>query len=160
MKSKQLRANNVPYMTKTLRKAIMKRSELETKYLKYKTNESSLKFKKQKNYCIRLYKKERKKYYENLDLNNVTDNKKFWNTIKPFLSGKNKNCSKINLVDNNEVISDDSELAKRFSIFFIDAVKNLNLHCNDTNLNDISDISDPLQSWQKINGQTAKFAEK
>ena len=31
-----------------------------------------------------------------------------------------------------------------FSIFFRDAVKNLNLHCNDTNLNDISDISDPL----------------
>ena len=37
---------------------------------------------KQKNYCSRLYKKVRKKYYENFDLKNITDNKFFWNTIK------------------------------------------------------------------------------
>ena len=119
MKSKQLRSNNAPYMTKTFRKAIMKRSELKTKYYKYKTTENCKKFKKQKNFCSRLYKKERKKYYENLDLKNVTDNKEFWKTITPFLSDKNKSSSKINLVDkNNEVISDDSELAKLLQQFF------------------------------------------
>ena len=40
---KLLRANHVPYMTKALRKAIMKRSELENKYVKNKTNEFLLK---------------------------------------------------------------------------------------------------------------------
>ena len=36
-----IRANHVPYMTKALRKAIMKRpSELENKYVKNKTNEN------------------------------------------------------------------------------------------------------------------------
>ena len=40
IKSKLLRANHVPYMTKTLRKAIMKRSELEKIYVKNKTNEN------------------------------------------------------------------------------------------------------------------------
>ena len=40
IKRKFLRANHVPYLTKTLRKAIMKRSELENKYLKNKTNEN------------------------------------------------------------------------------------------------------------------------
>ena len=64
-------------MTKALRKAIMKRSELESKYVKNKTNENSKPYKKQRNFCNKLYKKERKKYYERLDLNNVTDNKKF-----------------------------------------------------------------------------------
>ena len=39
IKRKLLRANHVPYMRKALRKAIMKRSELETKYAK---NESSV----------------------------------------------------------------------------------------------------------------------
>ena len=43
IKRKFLRANHVPYLTKTLRKAIMKRSELENKYVKNKTNEFLLK---------------------------------------------------------------------------------------------------------------------
>ena len=39
-----------------------------------------------KNFCSRLYKKERKKYYANLDIRNITDNKKFWKTVKPLFS--------------------------------------------------------------------------
>ena len=39
------------------------------------------------NFCSKLYKKESKKY-ESLDLKNVTDNKGFWKTVKPFLSYK------------------------------------------------------------------------
>ena len=34
MKKKFVRANLIPYMTKKLRKAIMKRSKIESKYLK------------------------------------------------------------------------------------------------------------------------------
>ena len=34
MKSKYIRANEAPYMTRTLKKAIMKRSRLEAKYYK------------------------------------------------------------------------------------------------------------------------------
>ena len=37
LKKKLLRANHAPYITKTLRKAIMRRFQLETKYLKTKT---------------------------------------------------------------------------------------------------------------------------
>ena len=48
-------------MTKALRKAIMRRSELETTYFKLITNDTLKACKKQKNYCSRLYKKERKK---------------------------------------------------------------------------------------------------
>ena len=38
MKKKFVRSNEVPYMTKALREAIMKRSELESKYLKSKSS--------------------------------------------------------------------------------------------------------------------------
>ena len=48
-------------MTKALRKAIMRRSELESK----------ARFKKQKKFCSKLYKKERKKFYSNLELNEI-----------------------------------------------------------------------------------------
>ena len=37
LRKKFLRTNHAPYITKTLRKTIMRRSQLETKYLKTKT---------------------------------------------------------------------------------------------------------------------------
>ena len=43
IKRKLLRANHAPYMTKALRKALMKRSKLESKYVKNKTNENFIK---------------------------------------------------------------------------------------------------------------------
>ena len=58
---KLFRANHAPYMTKALRKAIMKRSEFESKYVKYKANENLKSYKKQRKFCIKLYKKEKKK---------------------------------------------------------------------------------------------------
>ena len=64
-------------MTKILCKAIMKRSELASKYHKTKNNEDYSKFKKQRNFCSKLYKKERKKFYNNLNIEDITDNKKF-----------------------------------------------------------------------------------
>jgi len=63
-KAKVSRANNKPYVTKAMRKSIMKRSELATKYRAQLTEENQKAFKKQRNFCNRLYKKERRKYYE------------------------------------------------------------------------------------------------
>ena len=60
MKKKLVRPNKAPCMTKALRKAIMRRSKLETKYFKLKTNDTLKAYKKQKNYCSRLHKKERR----------------------------------------------------------------------------------------------------
>ena len=40
VEKKLVRENQAPYMTKALHKAIMRRSELETKYLKEKTNDT------------------------------------------------------------------------------------------------------------------------
>ena len=48
-------------MAKTLRKAIIRTSELETKYFKLKTNDNLKAYKKQKKYCSRLAIQERKK---------------------------------------------------------------------------------------------------
>ena len=53
VKKKLLRANHAPYVTKTLQKAIMRRSNWQTKCFKTGTLK--------KFYCSRLYKKERKK---------------------------------------------------------------------------------------------------
>ena len=117
-------------MTTALRKAIMKRSKLEGKCLKNKTNENLKSHKRQINFCSKLYKIERKKYYERLDLNNVTHNKKFWKTVKPFFSDKVTTFPQITLVENDEIISDESKVANSFSSFFENAVHSLGIKTN------------------------------
>ena len=90
-------------MTKHMRKAIAKRLMHENKYHKNKSVDSLMAYKKQKKFCSRLYKKERKKYYTNFDPKNVTDSKTFWKTVKPFFSDKDVGKTDITLIEGNEV---------------------------------------------------------
>ena len=48
IKKELVRAIHAPYMTKTLRKAVMRRSGLETKYFKLKTNDTLKAYKNRK----------------------------------------------------------------------------------------------------------------
>ena len=111
LKKKILRANHGPYVTKALRKAIMKRPYLEKLYFKKKTTESLKKYKKHKNFCSRLYKKEPKKYFDTLDVNKITDSKAFWKNIQPLFSEKRKFAKKITLEDREKNILSDDTLA-------------------------------------------------
>ena len=149
MKQKVLRANDKPYMTKILRKAIMRRSALRKKYLKEKSEESLKFFKKQKNYTKRLAKRERTKYFANLDLNNYTDNIKFWNTVKPMFSSSCIGSNKITLVEKGEIVTDDKVLAETFNGFFIDAVSSLSIEENRAILDDASDEINPVRKAVK-----------
>ena len=114
--------------------------------LQNSSNEIKIRYKKQKKFCSRLYKTERKKFYSKLDIKNFTDNKQFWKTMKPFLSDKCNNASKISLVHKNNVISEDQELANTFNDFFEHAVDNLGIkeYASDENMNLISD--DPIDN--------------
>ena len=109
-------------MTKAMRKAIMKRSQLESKYYRDSAVENGNEYRKQKNFCSKLYKKERKKFYSCLDIKNATDNKLFSKTMKPFLSDKCTQTPKISLVPEGNVFSDNLELAKTFNNVFEKAV--------------------------------------
>ena len=77
-------------MTKNLRKAMMKRTELATRYNKTRNIEDFHNFRKQRNFVNRLYKKERKKYFNSLDKNDIQDVKKFWKVWNPLISDKCK----------------------------------------------------------------------
>ena len=41
-------------------------------------------YKKQKNYLCRLYKKERKMFFNSLNPSIISANREFWKTVKPF----------------------------------------------------------------------------
>ena len=101
--------------------AIMRRSDLEKVHHKNKSEKSFKAYKKQKNFCSRLYKKERKRFFNNLNPSFVTDNKLFWKTIKPFFSNKGNYGSQIKLVEKDEVLQDDDLIAKELNKFFKNA---------------------------------------
>ena len=54
---------------KELSKEIMTRSRLRNKYIKNRNEENRVIYVKQRNYCVSLLRKSKKKYYENLDEN-------------------------------------------------------------------------------------------
>ena len=57
----------------------------------------------------------------------ITDNKKFWKTLKPLVSDKGTCGSpKINLVVAEENLSDDKEIAETFNNCFNNTVISLN----------------------------------
>ena len=127
MKQKYLRANQGRFMTKDLHKAIMKRSRLRNKFLRDRTDISREEYKKQRNLCVSLLKKAKKDYSANLDIKSVTNNKKFWQTVKPLFSNKVKSKTVIKLVENNAIINDESEIAKIFNKYFVNIVKKLGI---------------------------------
>ncbi len=144
LKQKYIRANESCFMNKTLKKAVMQRTKLKNKYLKNNTTKNKLEYKKQRNYCVKLFKNEKKKYYENLDTNVIVDNKKFWQNIKPSFTDKTKNTQNITLVEGDLIISDTQEVVNTFNDFFANAVKNLNIVENVNNICDSSHIVDPV----------------
>ena len=95
LKQKHLRANHGSFVTKELRKAIMKRSRLRNVYLQYRTEISKIAYNKQRNICVSLLKKSKRSYFGNLDIQTMTDNKKFWKRISPLFSNKRSHLLRI-----------------------------------------------------------------
>ena len=62
IRKKYVRANNAPYMNKTLSKAIMTRSRVRNKFLKNPNNKNRGIYNKQRNYCVNLLRKRKKAY--------------------------------------------------------------------------------------------------
>ena len=132
-------------MTKNLKKEIMNRSRLRSKYLRNSSEENKLAYNKQRNICTSLLRKEKKSYFENLDTSQKTDNKMFWKTIKPMFSNKCTMKEKNTLVKNDEIISDCQHVAELFNKFFANIVKELNLVIDNEFLVNADHIGDPVQ---------------
>ena len=60
MKEKYVRANNEPFMNKTLSKAIMNRSRLRNRFIKNPNETNQYNYKRQRNYVVNLLRREKK----------------------------------------------------------------------------------------------------
>ena len=111
-KKKYVRGNNKPFMNKTFSQTILQRTKLRNKFLKDPTEHNKISYTKQRNWCVSLLRKEKKEYFANLNEKDIIDNKKFWQTVKLFLSEKLRSREKITLVEKEELVSSESDVAQ------------------------------------------------
>ena len=127
---KMFRCKNNPFMNKALRKAIMTRSRLKNKFNKNSSAKNWNSYKKQKNFCIKLLRPTKEKYFNNINVQKVSDNKIFWRSVKSFFSNKGLNPNNILLVEGNEIVNDDGKIATIMNRYFTNITKHMNLKAN------------------------------
>ena len=110
--------------------------------------------------CVSL-ENAKKGYYQNLDEKNVIDNKKFWKTVKPLLSDKSVSREKINLTENEKMLTSESETAETLNNFFSNLVKKLSIPKFNSNNSVTENIKITLAFLQfKNTARTKHFNSK
>ena len=72
--------------------------------------------------------KEKKVFFVNVDTKNITDNKFFWKTVKPFLVNKiSSNPNEMSIIQKDEIISRSKNVAEIFNTAFENFVSNLSI---------------------------------
>ena len=98
-----------------------------------------------RNLCVSIRRKAKRSYYENLDLKDITDSKKFLAAGKPLFSNKVKSTEYIRLEENGKIISNDEESAGIFNEFFVNIVPKSGIHTNHSFLKDTENENDPIE---------------
>ena len=83
-------------------------------------------------------------YHRNIDLGKLTDNHKFWKTVKPLFSDKVQVNSSISLIEDGKMVNQDSQIADIFNQYFANITDSLGITVNDSLLLPTSDIPDPI----------------
>ena len=84
-------------------------------------------------------------FLDKLDIKLATDKKIYWTTIKPFLSHKVSKSSKITLVEGDEIISADKNIAQKFDKLYTNVVSSLNIQCDGEFVNECNGLEDPVE---------------
>ena len=113
---------------------------MRNKFLRCRSDENKKTYNEQRNRSVKLVRSDKKAYYSNLSIKDVNDNKDFWKIVKPLFSGKVNTNENITLVENDNIISSEIEIA-----FFSNIVKELNIKVKEDLLCHVSDIDDPVE---------------
>ena len=90
-------------------------------------------------------RKAKQNYYENLDLNNINDNNKFWTTVKPLFCNKIKSVENIMLDENDKLVRNEKEVANIFNNFFVNIVPNLEINTEHDLLSTTNISHNPIE---------------
>ena len=128
----------------------MTRSRLRNELLQTKPQEYKQAYNKQRNLYATMVRKSKKNYFNNLNVRNITDNKQFWKTVKPFFSSKVGDNETITLLEGDKVVSEDSEVTETFKSYFETVVENLGINSKFISEESVSNESVNLSRNFKI----------
>ena len=111
-------------------------SKLKNIFHKTRAKEDWNNYKKQRNFCVNLLRNIKKDYFQKLIIKDLTDNKKFWKTVKSFFSNKGLNSNKLMLREKNVVDADEKALATLMNNYFVNVTADLDLKRNSENFYD------------------------
>ena len=84
----------------------------------------------------------KRQYYESLDINKI-DNNTFWKITSPLFSNESYSTnSRITLLENGEILREESKAADTFNKFFNNVVKELIIEKDDNLLTDVIEETD------------------
>ena len=130
MKEKCIRRSQASFMNKSVRKAIMVRTQLPNKFRKENSFINELAYKRPRNFCTTLIKKTKRNFHNDLNVNKITNNKSFWKTIKPSFTEKTLKGEKMVLVENYTTFLEENKVAEIFRSYFDGIVDGLDIkHC-------------------------------
>ena len=95
----------------------------------------------------------------------MIDNKTFWQTVKLILFDKAGSNSKITLIHNNTIISDDKEVAETMNDYFLSITDSFGLTENREVIKSTEGVSGPIDramikySKQPCTGKVKRFAQ-
>ena len=93
-------------------------TNLRKRYNKRRSQENWNAFTKQRHKFVKILRQVAFDYYKTLDIKCLKDNRKFWNTVKPIFSEKIQVSSKITLLGNGVLVTDDKEVSEIFNEYF------------------------------------------
>ena len=125
IKQKLVKGKQAPFIHGELRKAINVKAMFRRKYNKHKTNAAWQCYRKQRNLVTKLKRNAIKTYFNNKCNNQTSNNKQFWDTVKPFLTNKSNRTNQISLLENDKVISDTNEVCNILNNYFINIASNI-----------------------------------
>ena len=111
---------------------------------------------------VKLLRRTKKDYFQNLNIRDLSDNRKFWKTIKPYFSNKRLNWNKFPLKEKENLASNEAQLATIINSFFIN-ITGLELkEDNEINAITLEDVLDAFNSHPSIETirRTVKSNEK
>ena len=86
----------------------------------------------------------KEEFYSNLNPTCVTDNKRFWKTVKPLFSEKVLSNENFILINANVIVEDPGNVSENLNEVFGNAIKNLHIGVNPDIINDTDNESDPI----------------
>ena len=118
--NRKQRRIETPWITKGLQNASKKKNSLYRKFIKHRTTEAELKYKKYKNKLTNIMRSCKKEYYNKLVEKNKNNSKGIWNILNSIIrKGTANNKYPDYFIDNNKTINDMNNVVNEFNDFFV-----------------------------------------